>query len=99
MEINGPGIGAAAVVHNALLTPLRDRWKINVRGGEDLTAQGNILQHEYSITGRGRMPQAIVSKKWVRVRDTYTVEVNDAEDAALMLAITVVIDMMSHQGR
>lgn len=87
----------AAIVHNALISPLRDKWKIDVPGGEDLVAKGNILQHEYTISKKGeRMPVAVISKKWFRIRDTYGVELESAFDAPLILAITVTIDMMSH---
>ncbi|MCB0161438.1 MAG: LURP-one-related family protein, partial [Caldilineaceae bacterium] len=88
----------AAKVHNALITPLRDRWQIDVPGGQNLSTQGNILNHEYRIE-RGRQTIATVSRKWFRIRDSYGVEVAPGEDAALMLAITVVIDMMAHAGR
>ena len=92
------GDEVAAKVHDALITPLRDRWTINIPGGEDLKTQGNILNHEYRIE-RGRQPVANVSKKWFRIRDTYGVEVAGGEDPLLILAITVVIDMMAHAGR
>ena len=88
----------AAKVHNALITPLRDRWQIDIPGGQNLSTQGNILNHEYRIE-RGRQTIATVSRKWFRIRDSYGVEVAPGEDAALMLAITVVIDMMAHAGR
>lgn len=88
----------AAKVHNAMLTPLRDRWQIDVPGGQDLTAQGNIVNHEYRIE-RGRQAVATVSKKWFRVRDSYGIEITPGEDAALLLAIAVCIDMMAHEGR
>lgn len=97
MTIKRPNGDRAAVVHNALISPLRDKWKIDVSGSEDLVAKGNILQHEYTITKKGdRMPMAIISKKWFRIRDTYGVELESAFDAPLILAITVAIDMMSH---
>ncbi len=87
----------AAIVHNALISPLRDKWKIDVPGGDDLVAKGSILQHEYTISKKGeRMPVAVISKKWFRIRDTYGVELESAFDAPLILAITVTIDMMSH---
>jgi uncharacterized protein YxjI len=87
----------AAIVHNALISPLRDRWKIDIPGGDDLIAQGNILQHEYSIRKKGeRKPIAVISKKWFRLRDTYGVELESAFDAPLILAITVTIDLMAH---
>ena len=98
MNIENASGGVAAKVHNALITPLRDRWQIDVPGGQNLTTQGNILNHQYRIE-RGRLTVASVSKKWFRIRDSYGVEVAPGEDAALMLAITVVIDMMAHSGR
>jgi uncharacterized protein YxjI len=98
MEIERASGGVAAKVHNALLTPLRDRWAIDVPGGEDLAATGNVLDHEYRIE-RGRRPVATVSKAWFRLRDTYGVEVPPGEDDALMLAIAVVIDAMGHEDR
>ena len=39
---------------------------------------------------------ATVSKKWFRVRDTYGVEIRGGEDEALLLALTVALDEMSH---
>lgn len=98
MNIENARGSVAARVHNALITPLRDRWQINVPGGEDLFTQGSILNHHYRID-RGRQTVATVSKSWFRVRDSYGVEVAPGEDAALLLAITVVIDMMAHSGR
>ena len=99
MTIKRPNGDKAAVVHNALISPIKDKWKIDVPGGQDLVAKGNILQHEYEIKPKGaRMPVAIISKKWFRIRDTYGVELESAFDAPLILAITVAIDMMSHNN-
>ena len=98
MNIEDANGQVVAKVHNALITPLRDRWKISIPGGEDLTTQGNILTHEYKVE-RGGFTVAAVSKRWFRIRDTYGVEVASGEDALLLLAITVVIDMMAHESR
>jgi uncharacterized protein YxjI len=87
-----------ARVHNALFSPLRDRFRIEIPGGQDMTTHGNILYHEYTIERNGATV-ATVSKLWFRMRDTYGVEVAPSEDALLILAITVVIDTMSHEGR
>ena len=64
------------------------------RGG-DLDAKGNLTDHEYEIKRDGDTV-ASVSKRWFRIRDTYGVEIAEGEDEALMLAITVCIDAMSH---
>lgn len=88
----------AASVKKALITPLRERYTINLHGGPDLEVQGNILDHEYRIE-RGREQVAEVSKKWFRLRDTYGVEIAPGEDDILILAATAAIDMMSHPSR
>jgi uncharacterized protein YxjI len=98
MEIEGPGGERLAMVKKALITPLRDRWIVKIAGGPDLSVQGNILDHEYHI-GEGRDKIAEVSKKWFRVRDTYGVQIDPGQNDALILAITVAIDMMAHEGR
>ena len=37
-----------------------------------------------------------VSKKWLRARDTYGVEVRDDVDTVLVLAVTVAVDALAH---
>jgi uncharacterized protein YxjI len=98
MEIEGPDGKRIAMVHKALITPLRERWVINVDGGPDLHAQGNFVEHEYTIERDGARV-AEVSKRWFRVRDTYGVEVAPGENDILILAATTVIDTMAHPGR
>jgi uncharacterized protein YxjI len=95
MEIEGPDGNRLAVVHKALVSPLRERWKVDREGGEDWTVQGNIVDHEYEIEADGRKV-AEISKKWFRVRDTYGVEVAPDQDPALILAVTVAVDTMAH---
>jgi uncharacterized protein YxjI len=92
MEIERPG--GNATVHKALLG-IRDRFKIDVEGGPDMSAHGNIVDHEYEIERDGDTV-ATVSKRWFRVRDTYGVEVEPGQDDATILAVTVCIDAMSH---
>jgi uncharacterized protein YxjI len=92
MEIEDDS-GTVATVKKAMITPLRDRLSVNVRGGADLDVQGNIVDHEYTIE-RGHEKVAEVSKRWFRVRDTYGIEVAPGQDASLVIAITVCIDQM-----
>ena len=94
MEVEGPRGEQMAVVKKALITPLRDRWTVKIRGGSDLDVHGNILDHEYTI-GEGREKVAEVSKKWFRLRDTYGVEIEPGQDDILILALTVCIDQMA----
>jgi uncharacterized protein YxjI len=98
MEIEDASGRRAAMVKKALITPIRERWSVNVADGPDLEVQGNILDHEYTI-GEGRDKVAEVSKKWFRVADTYGVQIEPGQDEALILAVTVAIDEMAHPGR
>jgi uncharacterized protein YxjI len=98
LEIEDANGQPVAMVKKALITPLRERWTINLRGGPDLEIQGNILDHEYRIE-RGRDRVAEVSKKWFRLRDSYGVEIDPGQDDILILAATVAVDMMAHEGR
>jgi uncharacterized protein YxjI len=84
-----------ATVRKALVSPLRDRFSIDVEDGEDMEAKGNIVDHEYKIE-RGGDKAAEVSKRWFRVRDTYGIEIAPDQDDALILAVTVCIDQMTH---
>lgn len=83
-----------ATVKKALITPVRQRFDIQVAGGENMEAQGNILDHEYEIHA-GRHRVAEISKKWFRFADTYGVDITPGNDDILILACTVVIDMMT----
>ena len=98
MEIEGPDGKTLATVKKALITPIRDRWTVKIKGGPKLGVQGSILDHEYRIE-EGRRKVAEVSKKWFRIRDTYGVEIAEDQDDVLILAITVAIDIMAHPTR
>src|SRR3954464_12000313 len=97
MEIEDSGGDTVATVKKALITPLRERFDVKVENGDDLTVKGNIVDHEYKIERDGDKV-AEVSKKWFRVADTYGVEIDPGQDPALILAVTVVVDSMTHQG-
>lgn len=95
MDIEDAEGRTAAIIKKALITPLRDRFKVEVTNGPEMDVQGNILAHEYNIES-GREKVAEVSKKWFPIRDTYGVEVTPGQDATLILAITVALDQMVH---
>lgn len=82
-----------ATVRKRLLG-IRDHYIIEVDGGDDLKAHGNIVDHEYEIERDGDTV-ATVSKKWFRVRDTYGIQLAEDQDVALILAITVCVDAMA----
>jgi uncharacterized protein YxjI len=98
MEIEDDDGHRVAMVKKALISPLRDRWTVTIGNGPDLEIQGNVLDHEYTVTD-GRTPVATVSKRWFRVADTYGVEIDPEQDPVVVLAATVAVDMMAHEDR
>jgi uncharacterized protein YxjI len=84
--------GGNVTVRKALVG-IRDRYSISVDGGPDMSAHGNIVDHEYEIERDGAT-YASVSKKWFRIRDSYGVEVAAGQDVGLALALTVCIDAL-----
>ncbi len=90
--------GPVATVKKALISPLRERYDVDFAAGGAWKVQGNIVDHRYEIDGpAGRIAE--VGKKWFRVRDTYGVQVSPGQDDALVLAVTIVVDSMSHATR
>ena len=95
MQIERDG-DTVATIHKALITPLRDRFDIELEAGGELSAKGNIVDHEYEIERDGDKV-AEISKRWFRVRDTYGIEIAPGENDALILAATVCIDEMARR--
>ena len=97
MEIEGQH-GSVATVKKALITPLRERFTVDLAAGGEWDIQGNIVDHEYEISGpSGKV--ASVGKRWFRVADVYGVEVEPGQDDALVLAVAVVVDQIAHPHR
>ena len=93
MVIETPEGATAATVKEKLISPIRHKMKAELYDGTELEVTGNILDHEFEIKN-GKQTAAYVSKKWIRVRDTYGIEVMPGYDEALILAIAVCLDSM-----
>jgi uncharacterized protein YxjI len=89
------GGATIATIRKAWFAPIRDKFDIDMRDGQDLVAQGNILDHEYAIRRDGETI-AQISKQWFALRDTYGIDIAPGEDDGLILAIAVAIDEMAH---
>ena len=96
LDANG---NLVAKVHNAIVDPLRERFTIELANGETMTTTGKVIWAQYDIQRGGRQV-AKISKQfsWIG-RDQYVVDVVQGENDLLILAITVVIDMMVSNGR
>ena len=84
-----------AVIKRELFSFIHHRFTVDVPGPNDLEAEGDFLDHEYTIA-RGGSVVATVSKRWFSWADTYGIEIADGEDDVLVLATAVVVDMVCH---
>ncbi len=85
-----------ATIQKELFTFFKCTFDIHIDDKGDLSAEGDLSDHEYTFTRDGETV-AQVSKQWFSWADTYGVEIADGEDPLLILASTVVIDMCCHQ--
>jgi uncharacterized protein YxjI len=98
MEIEGPNGQTLATVKKAMITPLRERFSVDIPGSGDMEIQGNLLDHEYTIEQGGKKV-AEISKKWFRIADSYGVEIAPGQNDIVILAASVAVDMIAHGGR
>jgi uncharacterized protein YxjI len=97
VAIEGPDDGTAAV-EKALITPIRERFTVDLADGEETQVRGNIPDHEYRFERDGRRV-AEVSKKWFQIRDTYGVEIEPGQNDVAILATAIALDAMMHEER
>jgi uncharacterized protein YxjI len=84
--------GLLAVVERPRFSFAR-RFTISLRGSDDLEANGNFLDHEYTFT-RGDQAVAILTRRWLAFIATCGIEINEGEDQALILASMVVVELV-----
>lgn len=88
----------AAVVSKKWFTMFKCKFVVDVPGPNDLEARGDFLDHEYEFFRNDRRV-ATCSKKWFSVMDTYGIDIADGEDDILILASSVVIDLICHDNQ
>ena len=86
-----------AVVRRDGCSPKRCRFMADGPGPDDLHAEGDLSNREYTFTREGK-PVGRVSKSMLAATGTYGVEVGRGEDEVLMLASVVVIDLCCQPG-
>jgi len=97
MDIERDG-AVIATVRRANFSPFRHRYEVTLADGTVLEAAGNFSDMNWELAAPGRVVGRI-SRQWFKVRDTYGVEVEPGEDAALVIAIAVSIDRLREQAR
>jgi uncharacterized protein YxjI len=81
-----------AEVRKHLFTPFGERFTIDVRGAGDLEINGDLLSHEFTIERDGQTVAAI-SRRWLTMTTSYTVDVAPGEDDVLILASVLALDL------
>jgi uncharacterized protein YxjI len=87
-----------AEVRKRMFTPFGDRFVIDIPGPDDLEINGNIFEHEFSVT-RGGQVVATISKRWFSFSDTYAVDVAPGENVPLILASVLALDLTEDAER
>ncbi|MFI8511366.1 LURP-one-related/scramblase family protein [Streptomyces sp. NPDC085460] len=88
-----------ATVRRRRLSLLRNHYRVTLVDGTELDVSGRILDREFAVEYDGEL-LAHISRRWLRVRDTYAVDVvREDADAALLIAVAVcVIRMAEREG-
>jgi uncharacterized protein YxjI len=87
-----------AVVKKSFFTLFRAEFTVDVPGPEDLVAEGDFWDHEYTFARHGQTV-ATVSKAYFSWTDTYGIDVADGEDDVLIVAAAVIIDQCAHEKK
>jgi uncharacterized protein YxjI len=86
----------AAEVRSRFFTPFREKFTIDVPGPDDLEMRGNLFDHEFTVE-RGGREVAVVSKRWLTIRDTYAVDIAEGENHLLILAAVLALELATQR--
>ncbi|MGA8046974.1 MAG: LURP-one-related family protein [Dermatophilaceae bacterium] len=80
----------------AKISPLKSKMIITLTAGGEWVLEGNLIEKDYTITSGGAVVAAI-SQKYLKVRDTYTIDVADGVDQGLAMATLWAVDAFREQ--
>ncbi|KIF69022.1 hypothetical protein HY68_11100 [Streptomyces sp. AcH 505] len=88
-----------ATVRKKRLSLLRNHYRVTLVEGTELDVSGKILDREFAIEYEGEL-LADISRRWLRVRETYGVDVvREDTDHSLLLAVAVCVIRMAEKER
>ncbi len=86
-----------ATVKRKRLSLLRNHYRVALAGGSELDISGKILDREFVIEYDGDLI-AHISRRWLRMRETYGVEiVREDADPALLISVAVCVIHLAEQ--
>ncbi|SDK53038.1 LURP-one-related/scramblase family protein [Streptomyces indicus] len=90
---------ALATVKKKRFSLLRNHYRVQLVDGTELDVSGKILDREFVVEYEGEM-LAHISRRWLRVRDTYGVDVvREEADPSLMIAVAVCVIRLAEKER
>ncbi|MFD4814965.1 LURP-one-related/scramblase family protein, partial [Streptomyces sp. NPDC058418] len=88
-----------ATIRKKRLSLLRNHYRVTLVDGTELDVSGRILDREFAIEYDGEL-LAHISRRWLRVRETYGVDVvREDTDHALLIAVAVCVIRMAEKER
>ncbi|GGZ14197.1 hypothetical protein GCM10010300_67850 [Streptomyces olivaceoviridis] len=80
-----------ARIRRKRLSLLRNHYRVSLVDGTELDVSGKILDREFAVEYDGEL-LAVISRRWLSVRDTYGVDVvREDADPALLIAVAVCV--------
>ncbi|GLW50525.1 hypothetical protein Stsp02_61860 [Streptomyces sp. NBRC 14336] len=89
-----------ATVRRKRLSLLRNHYRVSLADGSTvLDVSGRILDREFAVEYEGEL-LAVVSRRWLTVRETYGVDVvREDADPALLIAVAVCVIHLAEKER
>jgi uncharacterized protein YxjI len=88
-----------ATIRRKRLSLLRNHYRVSLADGSELDVSGKILDREFAVEYDGEL-LAVVSRRWLTVRDTYGVDVvREDADPALLIAVAVCVIHLAEKER
>ncbi|MGW0823914.1 LURP-one-related/scramblase family protein [Streptomyces sp. NPDC002845] len=88
-----------ATVRRKRLSLLRNHYRVSLVDGTELDVSGKIFDREFAVEYEGEL-LAVISRRWLRVRDTYGIDVVRREaDPALLIAVAVCVINLAERER
>ncbi|GAA3201507.1 LURP-one-related/scramblase family protein [Streptomyces virens] len=89
-----------ATIRRKRLSLLRNHYRVSLADGStELDVSGRILDREFAVEYDGEL-LAVVSRRWLHVRETYGVDVvREDADPALLIAVAVCVIHLAQKER
>ncbi|GGX77712.1 LURP-one-related/scramblase family protein [Streptomyces fructofermentans] len=88
-----------ATIRRKRLSLLRNHYRVALADGSELDVSGKVLDREFVVEYDGEL-LAHISRRWLRVRETYGVDVvREDADPALLIAVAVCVIHLAEKER